>query len=154
MLSVACGAGICGIEGFLVSVECDAQERMANFEIVGLPDLAVREAKERVRTASLNSGFRFPDLALTVNLAPADRKKEGSAFDVAILSGILRCAGAIRRDVELSSRCFLGELSLSGSIRPVKGVLSMCVAAKEAGIKEIFVPAGSVLPKFIRKAGQ
>ena len=140
MLSVVSGAGLCGIDGFLVSVECDAQERMANFEIVGLPDLAVREAKERVRTAALNSGFRFPDLSLTVNLAPADRKKEGSAFDVAILAGILRCAGAIRHTVDLSRLCLIGELSLSGGIRPVRGVLSMCVAALEAGITEVYVP--------------
>ncbi len=139
MLSVVSAAGICGIDGFIVSVECDAQERMANFEIVGLPDLAVREAKERVRTAALNSGFRFPDLALTVNLAPADRKKEGSAFDVAILAGILRCAGVIHRTVDLSRCCLVGELSLSGGIRPVRGVLSMCVAALEAGITEVFV---------------
>ena len=140
MLSVAMAAGVCGIDGFLVSVECDARERMAGFEIVGLPDLAVKEAKERVRTASQNSGYRFPALALTVNLAPADRKKEGSAFDVAILAGILRCSGAIKAGVDLSLVCLLGELSLSGHIRPVRGVLSMCVAARDAGIDEIFVP--------------
>ena len=141
MLSTVFSAGICGIDGFIVSVECDAQENMANFEIVGLPDLAVREAKERVRTAARNSGFRFPQSALTVNLAPADRKKEGSGFDVAILCGILRCAGGIKRSVDLSRACFVGELSLSGSIRPVRGALCMAVAAKEAGLREIYVPA-------------
>ena len=141
MLSTVLAAGICGIDGFLVSVECDAQDYMSSFEIVGLPDLAVREAKERVRTAARNSGFRFPSQSLTVNLAPADRKKEGSAFDVAILCGILRCAGTIRRDIDLSSKCLIGELSLSGSVRPVRGVLCMCVAAKEAGLREIYVPA-------------
>ena len=140
MLSTVFSAGICGIDGFLVSVECDLQEYMSSFEIVGLPDLAVREAKERVRTAARNSGLRFPPQALTVNLAPADRKKEGSAFDVAMLCGILRCAGTIRRDADLSKRCFIGELSLSGSIRPVRGVLCMCVAAKDAGLSEIYVP--------------
>ncbi len=141
MLSTLLSAGICGIEGFPVQVECDAQERMAGFEIVGLPDLAVREAKERVRTAALNSGYRFPNLSLTVNLAPADRKKEGSGFDVAILAGILRCAGVIRRDIDLSRTCLVGELSLSGEIRGVRGALSMCVAARDAGLREIFVPA-------------
>ena len=141
MLSVVLSAGIAGIDGFLVQVECDTKERMPGFEIVGLPDLAVREAKERVRTASANSGFRFPALAFTVNLAPADRKKEGSGFDVAILAGILQTVGAIRREVDLSRVCLIGELSLSGSIRPVRGALCMCVAAKEAGLKEIFVPA-------------
>ena len=141
MLSVVLSAGIAGIDGFLVQVECDTKERMPGFEIVGLPDLAVREAKERVRTASANSEFRFPALAFTVNLAPADRKKEGSGFDVAILAGILQTVGAIRREVDLSRVCLIGELSLSGSIRPVRGALCMCVAAKEAGLKEIFVPA-------------
>ena len=141
MLSTVFSAGICGIDGFIVSVECDAQEYMANFEIVGLPDAAVREAKERVRTAARNSGYRFPQTALTVNLAPADRKKEGSGFDVAILCGILRCAGTIRRNVDLSRACFVGELSLSGGIRPVRGALCMAVAAKEAGLCEIYVPA-------------
>ncbi|MBO5326796.1 MAG: YifB family Mg chelatase-like AAA ATPase [Clostridia bacterium] len=141
MLSTVYSAGIAGIDGFIVSVECDAQERLGNFEIVGLPDLAVKEAKERVRTAAYNSGFRFPAHTITVNLAPADRKKEGSAFDVAILTGIFRCAGIIRHTADLSRACFLGELSLSGGIRAVRGALSMCVAAKEAGLTEIFVPA-------------
>lgn len=141
MLSTVLSAGLCGIDGFLVSVECDAQENMQSFEIVGLPDLAVREAKERVRTAAVNSGFRFPPYALTVNLAPADRKKEGSGFDVAMLCGILRCGGTIRRTVDLSRKCLVGELSLSGAVRPVRGVLCMCVAAKEAGLDEIYVPA-------------
>ncbi len=141
MLTTLLSAGLCGIDGFLVTVECDAQERLGEFEIVGLPDAAVKEAKERVRTASYNSGFRFPALSLTVNLAPANRKKEGSGFDVAILAGILRCAGLIDRRVDLSRICLIGELSLSGAIRPVRGVLSMCVAARDAGLTEIFVPA-------------
>ncbi|MBE6702095.1 MAG: ATP-binding protein [Ruminococcaceae bacterium] len=141
MLSTVLSAGIAGIDGFMVSVECDAQERLQGFEIVGLPDMAVKEAKERVRTASFNSGFRFPSWKLTVNLAPADRKKEGSGFDVAILAGILRCSGIIHHQVDLSRTCLVGELSLSGEIRSVRGALSMCVAAKEAGLTEIFVPA-------------
>ena len=141
MLSTVYSAGLAGIDGFMVSVECDAQERLNGFEIVGLPDLAVKEAKERVRTASFNSGFRFPSWKLTVNLAPADRKKEGSGCDVAILAGILRCAGIIHHQVDLSRLCLIGELSLSGEIRGVRGALSMCVAAKEAGLTEVFVPA-------------
>lgn len=141
MLTTLLSAGLSGIDGFLVTVECDAQERMGDFEIVGLPDASVKEAKERVRTASFNSGYRFPALSLTVNLAPANRKKEGSGFDVAILAGILRCAGVIDRNRDLSRTCLIGELSLSGGIRPVRGVLSMCVAARDAGLCEIFVPA-------------
>ena len=143
MLSTIYSAGLCGIDGFIVSVECDAQERMSEFDIVGLPDMAVKEAKERVRTATLNSGYKFPYLKLMVNLAPADRKKEGSAFDVAILTGILRCSGIIHHAVDLSGACFLGELSLSGEVRSVRGALSMCVAAKEAGLREIYVPAAN-----------
>ena len=141
MLTTLLSAGLCGIDGFLVTVECDAQERLGEFEIVGLPDTAVKEAKDRVRTASYNSGFRFPSLSLTVNLAPANRKKEGSGFDVAILAGILRCAGIIDRRCDLSRICLVGELSLSGNIRPVRGALSMCVAARDAGLTQIFVPA-------------
>ncbi len=140
MLTTLLSAGLCGIDGFLVTVECDAQERLGDFEIVGLPDAAVKEAKDRVRTASYNSGFRFPSLSLTVNLAPANRKKEGSGFDVAILVGILRCAGLVDRRTDLSRTCLVGELSLSGKIRPVRGALSMCVAARDAGLTEIFVP--------------
>ena len=140
MLTTLLSAGLCGIDGFMVSVECDAQERMGDFEIVGLPDAAVKEAKERVRTATFNSSYRFPAFSITVNLAPADRKKEGSGFDVAILVGILRCAGVIDRRTDLSNTCFIGELSLSGAVRGVRGVLSMCVAARDAGVKEIFVP--------------
>lgn len=144
MLSTVMSAGLCGIDGFPVSVECDARERkMESFEIVGLPDLAVKEAKERVRTASYNSGFRFPGCGLTVNLAPADRKKEGSSFDVAILCGILHCSGMIRHGVDLSRACFIGELSLSGALRPVRGVLCMCVAAKEAGLTDVYVPVAN-----------
>lgn len=140
MLSTVYSAGLFGIDGFLVSVECNAQNKIPSLELVGLPDLAVKEAKERVRTACENSGFRFPSMALTINLAPADRKKEGSAFDTAILVGILRCAGIIRHEVDLSDKCFVGELSLSGELRAVRGMLCMCVAAKEAGKREFYAP--------------
>ena len=141
MLSTVYSAGLYGIDGFIVSVECNGYNSISSLDIVGLPDLAVREAKERVRTACYNSGFRFPEMALMINLAPADRKKEGSAFDTAILVGILRCGGIIRHEVDLSDKCFVGELSLSGALRPVRGTLCMCVAAKEAGKKEFYVPS-------------
>ncbi|MBQ8345078.1 MAG: YifB family Mg chelatase-like AAA ATPase [Clostridia bacterium] len=141
MLSTIYSAGLYGIDGFIVTVECNAQSRIPAFELVGLPDLAVKEAKERVRTACENSGFRFPPLELTLNLAPADRRKEGSAFDVAMLVGILRCGGIIRHEVDLSGKCFVGELSLSGGLRSVRGILCMCVAARNAGLTEFYVPA-------------
>ena len=141
MLSTVFSAGLFGIDGYIVTVECNAQSRIPTFELVGLPDLAVKEAKERVRTACENSGFRFPELALTINLAPADRRKEGSALDTAILLSILRCGGIVRHEVDFSDKCFTGELSLSGRLRPVKGVLCMCASAKDAGMREFYAPA-------------
>ena len=121
-------------------MECNLRDKLQGFELVGLPDLAVREAKERVWSACSNSGFPFPYGRISVNLAPADRKKEGTAFDAAILIGILQVGGVLPRDLDLSGKCFVGELSLSGDWRAVRGVLCMAVAAKEAGFREIFVP--------------
>ena len=141
MLSRVYTAGLCGIEGFSVTVECSGWDRLPRFEVVGLPDLAVKEAKERVRSACENSGFGFPPMDLTVNLAPADRKKEGSAFDLAMVCAILQCDGKIPRTLSLADKCFIGELSLSGEVRPVRGVLCLSLAARDAGQKEIFVPA-------------
>ena len=141
MLSKVFSAGLFGIDGYIVTVECNAQSRIPDFELVGLPDLAVKEAKERVRTACENSGYRFPALELTLNLAPADRRKEGSAFDVAMLTGILHCAGVVEYNTDFSDKCFVGELSLSGELRGVRGALCMCVAAKKAGMKEFYAPA-------------
>ncbi len=140
MLSASYSAGLCGIDGFPVTVECNQKNNLEGFELVGLPDLAVREAKERVRTACYNSGYPFPYSRITVNLAPADRKKEGSAFDAAILAAIFHSSGVIRRDVTLSGRCIVGELSLSGELRGVRGILCMCVAAKENGFTEFYAP--------------
>lgn len=144
MLTSIYSAGLSGIDGFLVTVECDSRQKKFAFEIVGLPDTAIKEAKERVRTACDNTGIRFPNLCHTVNLAPADRRKEGSAFDAAILLGILRNAGVVKQSVDFSDKCILGELSLSGELRPVRGILCMCAAAMEAGIKEIYVPLENV----------
>ena len=101
MLSKVFTAGLCGIDGFSVTVECSGWDRLARFEVVGLPDLAVKEAKERVRAACENSGFGFPPMDLTVNLAPADRKKEGSAFDLGIVCAILQCDGKISRNLSV-----------------------------------------------------
>ncbi len=140
MLSEVYSVGLKGISGFIVTVECSSWERLPSFEIVGLPDAAVKEAKERVRAACENSGTRFPGIDLMVNLAPANMKKEGSFFDVAILISILRSSKKINKNIDLSNKCFIGELSLSGDIRPVKGVLSMAFAAKQAGFSELYVP--------------
>ena len=140
MLSQVFCAGIFGIDGYIVTVEADSQPKLPNFELVGLPDAAVKEAKERVRAACQNSGYRFPEMSFMLNLAPADRKKEGSAYDVAILLGIMKCAGIVKSDLDLSKKCFVGELSLSGNVRGVRGALSMCVAARDAGFEEFFAP--------------
>ena len=141
MLSMAYSAGLSGIDGFPVTVECNQKNNLQGFELVGLPDLAVKEAKERVRTACHNSGYPFPYSRITVNLAPADRKKEGSAYDAAILTAIFHSSGVIRREVSLLGKCIVGELSLSGQLRGVRGILCMCVAAKENGFSEFYAPA-------------
>ena len=127
-----------GISGNHITVECYITNGLPAFDIVGLPDTAVKEARERVRAAAKTSGMRFPTGRITVNLAPANIKKAGTHFDLPILLGILSASGAVRRP--RSSCAFLGELSLDGQIRPVSGVLPMAIAAKNAGFETIFVP--------------
>lgn len=140
MLSKIYSSGVLGIDGFEVTVECSAWDRIPRFELVGLPDAAVKEAKNRVQSACENSGFVFPPLDIMINLAPADVKKEGSVFDLAIIVAILQCQGVVPKSLDMSDKTFLGELSLSGEVRGVSGVLSMAVSARDAGRKEIFVP--------------
>ena len=140
MLSRIYSSGIFGIDGFEVVVECSAWDRIPRFDLVGLPDAAVKEAKNRVQSACENSGFKFPALDIMINLAPADVKKEGSAFDLAILAAILQSDGLIPRDYDFSDKCLVGELSLSGDVRSVGGVLPMTIAARDSGKREIFVP--------------
>ena len=140
MLQTISTAGIHGVDGFPVTVECHCANRLAKFEIVGLPDAAVKEARERIKAAVENSGFEFPEADLTVNLAPADRKKQGSAYDLAILLGILGSFGSLAMPADVEKACFIGELSLSGEVRGVKGVLCMCLAARNAGKSVLYVP--------------
>ncbi len=141
MLSTVYSAGLHGIDGFEVTVECSAQKKMEQFDVIGLPDAAVKEAKDRVRTACENSGYRFPEKLLTVNLAPAARRKEGAGFDCAILIAILQCAGYIPEAVNMENKCFIGELSLSGALRPVPGALPLAISAAQAGRRELFIAA-------------
>lgn len=141
MLSTVYSAGLRGVDGYIVTLECDVRDKISYFEVVGLPDAAVKEAKERVRAGIENIGIDFPDAAIVVNMAPADMKKTGTAFDFAMIIGILRSAGYIAPEFPMDKCCFLGELSLSGGIRGVAGVLSMVLAAKEHGFTEIFVSA-------------
>ncbi|MCL5046634.1 MAG: YifB family Mg chelatase-like AAA ATPase [Actinobacteria bacterium] len=122
-----------GLEGINVRVEVDVSNGLPCFDIVGLPDVAVREAKERVRTAIRNSGLEFPVKRVTVNLAPADLRKEGPAYDLPIAVGVLAATGQVRGD-DLDRYIFAGELSLDGSIRPVTGVLPMAISALGTGV--------------------
>lgn len=128
-----------GISGNHITVECYITNGLPAFDIVGLPDTAVKEARERVRAAAKNSGMRFPTGRITVNLAPANIRKTGTHFDLPILLGVLSAFGAVRRP--RSSCAFIGELSLDGQIRPVNGVLPMAIAAKNSGFETLFVPA-------------
>lgn len=137
MLTVLHSASLFGADGFVVTIECSVSDKMPFFEIVGLPDNAIKESKERIRVAAENSGLFFPDSEIIVNLAPADIKKAGSAFDLAMLIGIFAGAGKISCD--FSKKCFIGELSLSGEVRPVRGMLCMCIAAAKAGLTELYV---------------
>lgn len=131
-----------GINAYGVDVEVDVAGGLPSFEIVGLPDTAVRESKERVRSAYKNSGFIFPAKRITVNLAPASIKKEGSVFDLPILLGLLMSSGQI--NIDINSCAFAGELSLLGEIKAVNGILSMIISAKESGIKSIFIPESNI----------
>lgn len=143
MLSTVYSAGISGVDGYTVTVECNVQDKLSSFEVVGLPDTAVKEAKERIRTAIENSCITFPDAAIVINMAPADTKKSGTVFDLAMLVGILRSSGYINPKVPFDKKCFLGELSLSGNVRSIRGALCMVLALKEQGIHDIFVPASN-----------
>ena len=141
MLCKVRSLGLQGISGYEVTAECDLAGGLPNFDIVGLPDTAVKEARERVRAAIKNSGYAFPVGRITVNLAPANRRKSGTVYDLPILVGILTAAGQL--DWSDPDCAFVGELSLSGTLRPVVGMLPMALAARAAGIRRLFVPADS-----------
>src|SRR5512135_329862 len=131
MLSNVLSASVIGIEAFRVEVEVDISSRgLPHFSMVGLPDAAVKESRDRVRAALKNIGFNFPLKQITVNLAPADLKKEGSCFDLPIAVGIMAAEGVIDSGL-LNGYLFTGELSLDGRIKPVRGALSMAILARE-----------------------
>ena len=125
--------GLYGLDAFVVEVEVDLSRGLPAFEVVGLPDAAVRESRDRVRAALKNMGFQFPVSRITVNLAPANKRKEGSLYDLPILIALLRASSQL--DVSVEDSIFLGELSLSGAVRPIRGTLPMAIAAKEAGFR-------------------
>ena len=141
MLCKLLSLGLHGVTGYLVSAECDLSNGLPAFDVVGLPDAAVKEARERVRSAARNSGFSFPVSRITVNLAPAGLRKAGTVYDLPMLVGIL-CAGRQLPPPE-EGAAFVGELSLSGEVRPVAGMLPMALAARAAGLRSLYVPAAS-----------
>ena len=139
MLAKVLSGAIMGIDGYIVEVEVDISHGLPSFSTVGLPEGAVKESKDRVKAAINNSGYYFPSDRITVNLAPADVKKSGTAFDLPIAIGILSATGLMDNN-KCNGYMFLGELSLDGFVRPIKGVLPITIAAKNMGIKGIFLP--------------
>lgn len=133
--------GLMGIDGFLIDVEADLSQGLPGFDVVGLPGAAVRESRDRVRAAIKNCGFSYPVSRITVNLAPADIKKEGSVYDLPLFLALLKASRQL--DADLDSAAFLGELSLTGEVRALRGVLPMVIAARDAGIPSVFLPAAN-----------
>jgi len=139
MVSLVRSLGLGGIRGYEVSVECYLSSGLPSFDIVGLPDTAVKEARERVRAATKTCGMTFPISRITVNLAPADKRKAGTVYDLPVMLGILTASSAL--DPLPGDVAFLGELSLTGELRSVSGALPMALCAGRIGVKELFVPA-------------
>lgn len=134
--------GLFGIEAYTVQVEADLSAGLPRFDVVGLPDAAVSESRERVRSAIRNSGLDFPVSRITINLAPADIRKEGPIYDLPLLIAVLKATGQLKCDTD--SRAFIGELSLSGEVRHINGVLPMVIQARKAGFQEIYIPYGNL----------
>jgi len=140
MFAKVYSAGVVGVDGYLVEVECDTGPGLNSFEVVGLPETAVRESRTRVRSAIGNAGFKFPMKRITINMAPADVPKRGTVYDLPQAVAILASDGLIDPD-RLDKTLMLGELSLTGETRPVPGVLPMAICARDKGFEELFVPA-------------
>lgn len=139
MYSKVRSLGLSGIDGYEVTVEVDCRRGMPSFDVVGLPDAAVKESRDRVRAAVSNLGFLLPEGRTVVNLAPAHTRKSGPLYDLPLLLGLLDATGAVA-GMDLADSAFVGEVSLDGRLRPVAGVLSMALAARAAGVRRLFVP--------------
>ena len=139
MLSHIYSCGLSGIDGFSVCVETDISNGLPAFDIVGLPDAAVKEAKERIRSAIKNTGFRFPAKHIVINLAPASKRKEGSGYDLPMALSII-CATEQIYAPDLSKCAFFGELLLDGTVQPINGILPMVISAYKSGFTDMFVP--------------
>ncbi|MBE6729407.1 MAG: ATP-binding protein [Ruminococcaceae bacterium] len=138
MFSKVSSVGLFGMNSYIVEVEADVSKGLPSFDIVGLPDASVKEARDRVRSAIKNCGFNFPNGRITINLAPADLKKGGSHYDLPITIALLLSTGQIK--VKIENKVFLGELSLDGRIRRVDGTLAMAITAHDEGFEDIFLP--------------
>lgn len=141
MVSRLYSMGLYGMDAFVVEVEADISIGMPGFDVVGLPDASVKESRDRVRSAMKNCGFEFPVHKITVNLAPADKRKEGPIYDLPLLITLMKASGQL--SAELDDSVFLGELSLTGEIRSIKGVLPMAMKAKAEGFEKLYVPAAN-----------
>ena len=141
MFSRVKGIGLFGIDSYMIEIEADVSGGLPAFDIVGLPDATVKESRDRIRAAIKNCGFKFPVGRITVNLAPADRKKEGSLYDLPVLLAILKAYGQFKEDI--GNSVVIGEVALDGMVRAVNGVLAITITAKENGIENIFVPAAN-----------
>src|SRR6266404_1987141 len=145
MLAKVQSCAVIGLEGALIEVEVDLSNGLAAFNVVGLPDAAINESRERVRSAIKNSGCLFPYKRITANLAPADLRKEGPAYDLPIAIGILFASGQINLDEQLADYLYLGELSLDGGVRHTNGILPMVALAREKQVKAVFVPLADAM---------
>ncbi len=143
MFSRTQSVGVFGFHTYMIQIEADISNGLPSFDIVGLPDATVKESRDRVRAAIKNCGFKFPVSRITVNLAPADRKKEGSVYDLPVLLAILKASDQLKAD--LSASVTIGEVALDGILRGVNGVLAMTITAKENGIENIFVPKDNAI---------
>ena len=144
MLDKLYSMGLNGMDAFLVEVETYVSGGLPRFDIVGLPDTAVKESRERVRSSIKNQGYEYPVSRITVNLAPAATRKEGTLYDLPILLGLLACAEEI--PPLPTDAAFIGELSLTGALRGVSGVLPMAMAAARNGVRTLYVPADNAAP--------
>ncbi|MCL5795712.1 MAG: YifB family Mg chelatase-like AAA ATPase [Patescibacteria group bacterium] len=145
MLAKIYSMAVVGLDSYPIEVEVDVGQGLPAFNIVGLPDTAIQESKERVRSAIKNSGASFPMKRLTINLAPADLKKEGPAYDLAMAVGILISDGQLNAVPDTKKTIFIGELALDGSLRHINGLISIAIAAKEKGFSKIYLPAVNAL---------
>lgn len=139
MLSIVKTISLQGLNGYLIDVQVDISSGLPSFEIVGLPDVSIRESKERVKTAIKNSGFNLFSRKIIVNLAPATKRKEGTSFDLPIAVGVLIASNYIYSN-KIKNLAFIGELSLDGKVNKINGILPMCVELQSLGIKEVVIP--------------